>query len=523
MAIMYPKNIELYNATLSEKKVYKAFQEQLPDSFTVFYSISWVDNVNGRKKESECDFLIYSEQDGFLTCEVKGGKSLKVENGIFILEEKDGQRILTRSPMAQAEESSRYFYDLYSKEYNDSFNGIYGSFTIFPFYNVNDPVLMDHRPKDIVLDQNDIGNLYKKIKKIFAFYRSQKYYGSLTKNQRRNFANMINKKIAAQASAGAIVEAKEVELSNVNRMQDNFVWLLKNQKRTFIIGGAGTGKTWLALKFAKRAALEGKSVLITCYSIHLVHFFKTLLNTYDVITILSFKELIERDEISVSENLPLCVLKQHIQGKMTYDTVIVDEAQDFNEYCAGIVGLYLRDPQSSEFRVFYDQTQNLLGNDFKKGFDITLPPFMLRENLRNTASIYNWATEKTNLGKDVITNQIIGPLPISFRFNNLYDAQSYIEGQILKLVDEEGIKVKSIVFLIDHDYYDSYNGIRIGRWILKDGSRNDRDSIKLALVEDFKGLESDIVFYIHALYTPEVYNYVAFTRAKYYLYDMVMA
>ena len=59
MAIMYPKNIELYNATLSERKVFKALQKQLPDSYTVFYSVKWVDEINGTKKESECDFLIF--------------------------------------------------------------------------------------------------------------------------------------------------------------------------------------------------------------------------------------------------------------------------------------------------------------------------------------------------------------------------------------------------------------------------------------------------------------------------------
>lgn len=49
MAEMYPKNIELYNATFSEKLVYKALQEQLPDTYTVFYSVQWVDTHNNKK------------------------------------------------------------------------------------------------------------------------------------------------------------------------------------------------------------------------------------------------------------------------------------------------------------------------------------------------------------------------------------------------------------------------------------------------------------------------------------------
>ena len=187
MAIMYPKNIELYNATFSEKLVYKALQEQLPDRYTVFYSVQWVDSEDGKRKESECDFLIFDEQEGFLTCEVKGGKGYRKENDIYILSEDDGERFLKRSPMEQAEESSRYFYRLYSKEYNDKFNGTYGSISLFPFYIVDDPVLLDHRPKEVVLDLRDMQDLYRRIKMAFLFYRSLTHAcGSLTKAQREN-------------------------------------------------------------------------------------------------------------------------------------------------------------------------------------------------------------------------------------------------------------------------------------------------------------------------------------------------
>lgn len=521
MAIMYPKNIELYDATLSEKKVYKALQNQLPNTFTVFYSVKWVDEINGTKKESECDFLIFSENDGFLTCEVKGGKGLKKINNKFILEESDGERELKRSPMEQAEESSRYFYKLYSKEYNDNFNGVYGSISLFPFYPVDDIVLMDHRTKEVVLDINDMNNLYLRIKKAFSFYKSHRYsYGFLTKNERDNFKNMINKKIASQASAGSIIEAKEFEINSVNRIQDNFVYFLKNFNKTFISGGAGTGKTWIAYKFAKKASLEGKEVLITMNSNHLVSLFKDLLKDYKNITIVSFENLLLYDGIELNQNQSsekiLSLYDARIIKK--YDTIIVDEAQDFDQFQAMVISLHLKN-ECSEFRVFYDQTQNVLDKDFKDGFDIGLPPFLLRENLRNTSSIYDWSTEKTNLGKEVITNQIIGPNPISYKFSKQYDLKKELEIEITKLVDNECVPVESIVVLVDHDNY-NLNGQQLARWTLSD--KRDNNTVRLSLVEDFKGLESNIVFYIHNITTPEKYDYVAYTRAKYYLYEYIL-
>lgn len=516
---MYPKNIELYDATLSEKKVFQALQTQLPNSYTIFYSVQWVDEINGVKKKSECDFLIFSENEGFLTCEVKGGKAYKKDNNKFYLEEADGDRELKRSPMEQAEESSRYFFKLYSNEYNDNFNGVYGSICIFPFYPVDDIVLMDHRTKDVVLDINDMNNLEIRIRKVFSFYKSKKFtHGFLTRTQRLNFQNMINKKIASQASAGAILEAKEFELKNVNRVQDNLVYFLQNNKRTFISGGAGTGKTWIAYKFAKKAALDGKSVLITMSSKHLKLMLEPLLKGYNGIVINDFEDLVSND--GIDKNLPsnrLLELYDKLLIKK-YDVIIVDEAQDFDQFQAIIISLHLKD-SDSEFRVFYDKTQNVLDKDFKDGFDISLPPFTLRENLRNTSSIYDWAKDKTNLGKEVITNQIIGPAPISYKFSKHYDMKKFLEGEILKLVDRENVPVDSIVVLVDQENY-HINDTMIGRWKLVD--RFIQNSIRLSLVEDFKGLESNVVFYIHDIETSNNYNYVAYTRAKYYLYELLI-
>ena len=61
MATMYPKNIELYNATYSEKKVYKALQEQLPDYY--IFCINGIDakryiNCKGSKRSGIKEVII---------------------------------------------------------------------------------------------------------------------------------------------------------------------------------------------------------------------------------------------------------------------------------------------------------------------------------------------------------------------------------------------------------------------------------------------------------------------------------
>ena len=303
----------------------------------------------------------------------------------------------------------------------------------------------------------------------------------------------------------------------VNRVQDNLVYFLNNYKRTFISGGAGTGKTWIAYKFAKRASLEGKNVLVTMHSEHLALLFKNLFKGYENVTSMCFSDLVTYDGLDNNAQSDALMEKYDSVSFKKYDVVVVDEAQDFDQYQAMIISMHLKD-SDSEMRVFYDMTQNIFDKDFKNGFDISVPPFTLRENLRNTSSIYEWATAETNLGKEVITNQIIGPSPISYTFKKEYDLKKYIETEIINLVDKENVSLKSIVLLLDHDNFDKYLNQPLGRWLCSLDSGEGK--IKISLVEEFKGLESNVVFYIHNSDTPENYNYVAFTRAKYYLYDL---
>jgi hypothetical protein len=177
MAKMIPSNLDLTNATLSERKVFNLLRSHLRPDVTVFYSISWqyLDYM-GQRQQSECDFLIVDPKYGFLTCEVKGGYNIEVDStGNWKIWDTPYEfHGLTRSPQLQAEESARYFQNLYKKTYKMDFEGVYGAFTLFPNYNISNPELLDNRPKEIVLDINDLDNLCESIDNVFRYYKSRK-------------------------------------------------------------------------------------------------------------------------------------------------------------------------------------------------------------------------------------------------------------------------------------------------------------------------------------------------------------
>lgn len=522
MAKMYPKNLSLYQHTYSEAKVFNALKEQLDDRISVFFSISWIANVNGLKEQSECDFLIFDPMYGFLTCEVKGGKGLKVENDEWYLIDNNEERKLKRSPMRQAEESSRYFYELYSKEFMFDFKGVYGSISIFPNFVINDPILMDNRPDELVLDLSDMDNLAQCITKAFIFWKRKHSTIGFTQDQKKNFLSLIQKRIAISAAAGALIEDKEKEIDTINRVQDNYVYLLKNYKQAFISGGAGTGKTWIALKFAKKELEEGKDILITCYNPGLIKFFSEHLKEYSKAKIATIPQLFEEDGIEDKELSSDKIYEYYESNTFKkYDTIIVDEAQDCDFYIAMVIRMHLKKDEDSIY-VFYDMTQNIHNLDFKEGFLINNKSFCLQENLRNTASIYSWAQKNTNLGMDVITNQIVGPTPTQVKFNDFYNMKNELENKLIELIVKEYVDSKFITILSDDVLYNDLLKKKIAKWTLVNRNPISPYEIQFHKVEDFKGLESNVIFYLHSQDSSDVIDYVAYTRAKYYLYEYIL-
>ena len=523
MAIMYPKNIEAYNTTYSEKKVYYALKEQLDDRIIVFYSVSWINNDNGIKKMSESDFLIFDPLYGFLTVEVKGGTGLKVENDDWYLLENDGERKLNKTPYEQSENNMRYFKSYYEKQYNNLFNGVYGAIVIFPNFTIDNYEFIANRPEELTIDFNGMSELNERIKRAFLFWKGKCRTALFTPDQKEKFLKLVQKRIAISAAAGALIEDKEKQFELINRVQDGYIYLLDNYKQLYIKGGAGTGKTFIAIKIAKKKSLEGKKCLLLSYSKELSCYFKKALLDFNI-DILTIDELINKNIENYEFDFEYTGLisKMNENEMEKYDVIIIDEGQDFNEETAYFARMHLKEQDNSELYVFFDNTQNLYDRSFGNEFMIDYPPFLLRENLRNTANIYKWATKNTELGMDEITNPISGPITESSKYDSLDEILKDLENKINELILNESVKPESITVLVSDDIYENVKNKKIGKWCFIKKQDVKMDELRLYDVKNYKGLEADVIFYIRNKDTSNIYNYVAYTRAKFYLYEMIL-
>ena len=530
MAIMHPASILESAHVYSEVKFYKELKKQLSDKYHVFYSVRWYTLKDGAREDSECDFLIFNPDYGFLCIEVKGGNAISVEDGEWRLYDSTGGRFLDKSPYYQAEQSMRFFKKYFEDELEMQFAGVYGNAVAFPNYVIDSPLTVDS-PLEMTIDLNDMENLQKRIVEIFRYFRGHRKGTTafLAPEMQRKFINIVNKRIALSISAGALIEDKNRELVEINNVQDTIIDLLSHYKRAFIVGGAGTGKTWIGIKKIQRCLQDGLKPLYVCYNKALADTVRKMFGgqvdcyNFDslMFNVLKSKAL-DVPEKNGSKEYSSLLEKTNISQ---YDMVIVDEGQDFSEDWAYCVNLFAK--EDGELYVLFDESQNIFQRDFADKFYIENPPFVLRYNIRNTANIYRYAKEKSCLGKDTLTNQIEGVDPEVRTFSRKAQLISYIDSIINKLVNKEGVLKSKIVVLSDRKKENSVlkDVDVIGGCRIDDIYDDNKDTIKYRTIQSFKGLESDVIIFVNHTYKNEPLTdrkrailYTALTRARFFLY-----
>lgn len=533
MAIMHPTDITKRKHVPSEESFFNACKEQLSDKYHVFFSVRWYSVENGKRIDSECDFLVFNPDYGFLCIECKGGNGIYVDDdGDWFLKDFDEDRKLRRSPYKQSEESMRFFKKYYEDELETFYPGIYGHAVVFPRFIVPAPITVES-PLELTIDMESMRNLPKKIVEIFRYFGVSNGGRSLfmSPESRKKFINIINKRIALSIAAGALIEDKERELNDINQTQDVIIDLLVHYPRAFIIGGAGTGKTWIGIKKIKRCILDGKKALYLCCNKVLAEYVRKQINNddADVYSVEDYAYRILGDEAITAPEINGCKEYAELIGSkpfvQKYDLVVVDEAQDFTEDWAFCANLLVKDEGS--LYVFFDESQNVFSRSFGDKFYISEEPFVLRYNIRNTSNIYHYTQDRTTLGQDTLVNQIEGVEPDVRRITRKHAVISFVDSVINKLVNKEGVSPEKIVILSNRELEKSvFSNIMYvsGYELVKLGSEKP-SSIIYSTVHDFKGLESDIVIYVNHTYRTEpktdminAIQYTAMTRARFYLY-----
>lgn len=203
----------------------------------------------------------------------------------------------------------------------------------------------------------------------------------------------------AQREVLAESDEREVEARRLTQEQADILDAIRLLHRVEVRGGAGSGKTWLAIEQARRLTREGSRVALLCYSrglaAYLRRYVETLPEGERPAYVGEFHSLghswgaaVGNDDSEYWENsLPaeMRELAAALPIDQRFDAVVIDEAQDFADAWWLAVLASLRDEETGGLYAFSDEGQRVFARFGHP--PVPLVPIMLDHNLRNTRQI----------------------------------------------------------------------------------------------------------------------------------------
>jgi hypothetical protein len=198
----------------------------------------------------------------------------------------------------------------------------------------------------------------------------------------------------------AQADEREAHADQLSEEQAVILGATRLLRRVEVRGGAGSGKTWLAMEQARRLARAGERVALTCYSRGLAEFLRRAVASWPrkvrpayVGEFLSLglawgaESGSDDDSDYWERRLPEQMLRlaAELPDGQRFDSVVVDESQDFAEAWWPALLAALRDEETGGVYVFTDEGQQVFARYGRP--PIQLVPLVLDHNVRNTRQI----------------------------------------------------------------------------------------------------------------------------------------
>lgn len=553
MAMMIPELSEAQLAELpsqAEAKVYRAFRDGLPADFVVFFQVGWIlRREEEQAKDGETDFLVCHPDLGYLCVEVKGGGvGFDSHSGDWFSVDRHQQKHPINNPISQALKAK---YSIRSKlnehqRWKDLalHNVLRGHAVFFPDVGNASVLSRPDMPATLIGCSKDLQSPKSWIDAAFAYWGNDA--SSFTALGRRGLdvlRDVFARSFVVTPLVSSQLAEQEARRLVLTKDQIRVLDFLRSHRRVAVSGGAGTGKTVLALEKARRLASEGFKTLLTCYNRQLADYLSTTCGATPNLDVMSFHQLchrqVERANRASGRDL-VAEAKVTYPGKDLYevqlpnalgyslevlpdryDAIVCDEGQDFREEFWVPLELLLMDYETSPLYVFYDDNQNIYAR--AGTFPIRDEPFSLTTNCRNTAPIHV-AAYRHYKGVPVSPPDIQGD-ELHFEESANRDPQATkINALIVDLVAKQGVSPGDITVLIADalhkaEYYAALRRLPLPRpasW-LEEGVRGS-NTVLIDTIQRFKGLESPIVI-LWGLDTIDLSRnqellYVGMSRAK---------
>lgn len=526
MVVLIPDNrltVE-FNGSIGEAQLYEQFNT-LDDNFFVFHSVRWMNKNSKYLNFGETDYVIFDKTRGIICLEVKHG-GIKGNNGRIHQVNRRTEEEVEINPMFQADRS-RYFFIEKLKTIFYKHKVKIPIYSAVVFSGIDSKDLRGTLPNEYKINGNtffhdNMIDLNAMLDNFFRYHNVNQL--TLSSKIVKDIIDLISPEFGAFPSLSNAVRQNEFLFNQMTNQQSYLLDYLEEQKTAAIQGGAGTGKTMIAVEKAKRISRD-ESVIFLCFNNMLVNFLQTryskelpnvhFTNLYQLAA-KAMKTQVDEDKIQIFLNNV-----EDYPEIWNFDSVIIDEGQDFTD--SQIKSLreiaLLRD---GHFYVFYDKNQLVQQRNMLTWLDYMDCRLVLTINCRNTKRIAETSLAPLDIDEVKMRLTVDGDIPVFHHSLNKEEFLSWIHNRI-KLYNEEGIDLDNIVIITTKTIEKSIlkGTEKIGKYYI--GNTAKEGTVLFTTSRKFKGLEADVIILIDV--DAETFNseearrvfYVGASRAKSYL------
>ena len=398
MAILLPEHPRLANA--AERRVCDALVAQLADGDLIVAGKRVTDHL----KDHEIDFLVAIEGAGVVSVEVKGGE---VWHDGTEWRQKRGGREHTIEPVRQAREACYALRDFVESDTRWTQGRLrWDHVIVLPNVALPQDFDLPDCPRWKVVDRDELDSLAARLKDVLTQQELDRPL--LTAEGIEQLRTALSGRGLPQRDVVARALENEDAADILNDQQAVILSAVQLLPRVEIRGGAGSGKTFMAMEQARRLANAGQRVALICYSHGLASYLKRITAVWQRRRQPGYvgefhslgiqwgasegppeNERSAQTSQFFEHDLPaqMLDLAAALPDGQKFDSIVIDEAQDFADSWWEPILAALRDPETGGLYVFIDEGQRVF--DRQGTAPVPLVPLILDQNIRNTRQIAN--------------------------------------------------------------------------------------------------------------------------------------
>ena len=551
--MLIPDNIKDFDSNGERFLYFKFKNETTSNKFYILHSV--FTNYHLKSVSGELDFLVLVPGMGIFAIEVKHGRVARKE-GVWEFTNKNGKTTKkTKSPFAQVTgtmHSVRTFILNKVRSKKTQFNKLekllWGTGVAFTSMDEPPDIGQEAASWQILTKTGLRFPIAQYIESLSREFHA-KFYGKPWYDSNYSRPTQEDCELIIQIIRGDF----DTDYTEINKLKENNIIIEEFTREQFSLldfanynnrclfeGGAGTGKTLLALELAKRKLKEGMKILFLCYNRKLGGYLKSKTKNLNVtannyfgsihsylLQQTNLKSSSSGSHLFFSEELPFEFILQNedIDEDKKFDLLIIDEAQDLiTPYYLEVFDLILKGGMKAGKWVFFGDFTNqaiyssksrdeLIALLKEKAEFVNLPP--LKINCRNTITIARQNTLASGAPFPEFIHGGIQGNPVTQKFPSGNNYTKEIE-RIVKEILDRGIRPDDIILLSPKKL--EYSSLHKSD-IIKDAINR---GVDFSTIQAFKGLEKNIViiYDFDELTSSNAQQllYIAISRARQELY-----